>query len=90
MDIDPVSRNSALPAAAPAIPAERAAENREVVQAVRAVNNAGLFGGQNELAFQLDPKTHRMLIRVVNRKTREVVEQYPPEYILRLSENLEP
>jgi uncharacterized FlaG/YvyC family protein len=90
MDIGPVSRNSALPAAAPAIPADRAAENREVIQAVKAVNNAELFGDQNELAFQLDPKTHRMLIRVINRRTKEVVDQYPPEYILRLAEGQKP
>jgi uncharacterized FlaG/YvyC family protein len=90
MDISPINHNTALPVAAPAIPAERAAENREVIQAVKAVNSAGFFGDQNELAFQLDPKTHRVLIRVINRKTKEVVDQYPPEYILRLAEDLKP
>jgi uncharacterized FlaG/YvyC family protein len=88
MDISSVNRNSALPAAAPIIPAERAAENREVIQAVKAVNNAGLFGGQNEVSFQVDPRTRRMLVRVINRKTKEVVDEYPPEYILSLYESL--
>jgi uncharacterized FlaG/YvyC family protein len=90
MDISPVNRNGALPAAAPAIPADQAAENREVIQAVKAVNSAEVFGGQNELTFQLDPKTHRVLIRVINRKTKEIVDQYQPEYILLLAEDLEP
>jgi uncharacterized FlaG/YvyC family protein len=29
-----------------------------------------------------------MLIQVVDRKTREVVSQVPPEYVLRLAEDL--
>jgi uncharacterized FlaG/YvyC family protein len=90
MDISPVNRNFALPAAAPVIPAERAAENREIVQAVKAVNSAGLLGDENELAFHLDPRTHRMSIRVINRKTKEAVSQYPPDYILRLAEEVKP
>lgn len=90
MGFGPISRNSAFPAAAPGIPADRANENREVIQAVKAINSAEFFGGQNELAFQLDPKTRRVSIRVIDRKTKEVVEQYTPEYILRLAEDLEP
>lgn len=88
MDIGPMNHNSALPAAAPGIPADRAAENREVIQAVRAVNNAAWFGDQNELTFQMDLRTHRMLMRVINRNTREVVDQYPAEYILRIAADL--
>ncbi len=88
MDIGPMNHNSALPAAAPVIPADRAAENREVIQAVKAVNNAAWFGDQNELTFQMDLRTHRMLMRVINRNTREVVDQYPAEYILRIAADL--
>ena len=29
-----------------------------------------------------------MVIRVINRQTKEVVSQVPPEYVLRLSEDL--
>jgi uncharacterized FlaG/YvyC family protein len=86
--IDAVSRSAALPAATPAIPADRAAENREVVQAVKALNAAEMFGRENELVFQRDHRTQRMLLRVVNRRTREVVSQVPPESVLRLAEDL--
>lgn len=85
MDITPVDRTAALPA--PAVntaPVDKAAENREVVQAVKALNNTEMFG-DNELDFQRDPQTQRMVVRVVNRKTKEVVSQVPPEYILRLA-----
>ena len=90
MDISAVNRNSALPAADPSIPAERAAVNREVIQAVRAVNKSEMFGDQNALDFQIDQRTHKMVIRVINRKTKEVIDQYPPEYILRMAGALKP
>ena len=88
MDITPVDRTAAVPA--PAVntaPVDKAAENREVVQAVKALNNTEMFG-DNELDFQRDPQTHRMVVRVLNRKTKEVVSQVPPEYVLRLAEDM--
>jgi len=88
MDITSVGRSVPAPAQSVAAgQADIAAENRDVVRAVKAINSAEMFG-DNELEFQRDPQTHRMLIRVVNRKTKELVSQIPPEYVLRLSENL--
>lgn len=88
MDITAVNHNVTAPAlAAQNDPVEKAAENREVVQAVKALNGTEMFG-ENELEFQRDPQTQRMLVRVVNRKTKELVSQVPPEYVLALSENL--
>ena len=75
-------------AAATAIPADKATENREVVQAVKALNNTEMFGQENDLVFQRDPQTQRMIIKIVNRNTKEVVSQIPPEYVLRLAEDL--
>ena len=88
MDVTALNRNTALPAEAPVIPAERAAENRELVQAVRAVSAAEMFGQENELSFHLDQRTQRIVIRLVNRRTQEVVSQVPAEYVLRLAEGL--
>ena len=78
----------AMPVSAPTIPAEQAAQNREVIQAVKAINNAEMFGQDRELTFQRDTITNRMVVRVVDRKTKEVVSQVPPEYVLRLAEDL--
>ena len=64
------------------------AEKREVVQAVKAVNGTEMFGSENELRFQKDPETNRFVVRVVNRKTREVISQVPEEYVLRLAQDL--
>jgi uncharacterized FlaG/YvyC family protein len=84
--IDRSAQGSSVPAA-PA-PVDQAAENREVVRAVKALNGTEMFGQDNLLTFRKDPETQRMVIRVVNRKTEEVVTQIPPEYVLRLAEDL--
>ena len=89
MDVTAIDRGAPGPhAPAPSIPAEQAANNREVVQAVKALNGAEMFGPENELRFQKDPHTQRIVVRLVNRKTSEVVAQVPAEYLLRLEEDL--
>ncbi len=91
MDISAVSRTpgagSPQGAAAPVASVEMPAENREVVKAVKAINASEMLG-QDELVFQRDQRSQRMLIQVVDRKTREVVSQVPAEYVLRLAEDL--
>jgi uncharacterized FlaG/YvyC family protein len=47
-----------------------------------------MFGEDNGLVFQRDPQTQRMVIKIVNRKTQDVISQIPPEYVLRLAESL--
>ena len=65
-----------------------AVQNSEMVQAVRAVNATELFGDQSELTFVLDRRTKMALVRIVDKDTGEVVRQFPPEYVLALSEEL--
>jgi uncharacterized FlaG/YvyC family protein len=81
---------SAPPVAAPADPVrpDQAAENREVIRAVQALNGTEMFGQENQLTFQRDETTRRLVVRIVNRKTNEVISQIPPEYVLRLAEDL--
>jgi uncharacterized FlaG/YvyC family protein len=90
MDISAVNHSVApLAAAAPVVPVEHSAENRDVVHAVKALNATEMFGQENVLMFQMDRQTRRMVVRVINRQTQEVVSQIPAEYILRLSEDLQ-
>ena len=70
------------------IPAENAAQNREVVQAVKALNKSEMFGQDTGLEFQKDPDTKRMVVKVINRNTGEVISQIPPEYVLRLAQGI--
>ncbi len=77
--------------AAPAhasLPPETAAEHRELIRAVKAINPSELFGENSELTFVLDRETRRPLVRIVDRKTNELIQQIPPEYLLRMAEDL--
>ena len=89
MDITGVNAVGQTPVSAPApVTPEQLAENRDLVQAVKALNAAASFGDNNELSFLLDRNTRLPVIRIVNRKTNELVDQIPPEYVLRLAEEL--
>lgn len=89
MDVNALNRiTQALPAVATAIPVDQASENRQVVQAVKALNKSEMFGEENDLVFQRDPETRRMVVKVVNRNTKDVVSQIPAEYLLRLADDL--
>lgn len=90
MDITAVNRSvEPLAGASPVTPVNQPAEHRDVIQAVKALNATEMFGQDNELVFQMDRESRSLIVRIVNRKTQEVVSQIPPEYILRLRENLE-
>ena len=88
MEISGVTR--AVPAALDInpIPVQNAASNREVVQAVKAVNQSDVLGDRNQLTFQQDPRTHRVVVKLVNRDTGEVVTQIPSEYVIGLAAEL--
>ncbi len=64
---------------------EQAAQNREVAKAIRAINDKEVFGPGSELRFSIDRDTGRALIRIVDRTTNEVLNQIPPEAVLRLA-----
>lgn len=61
---------------------------RQVATAVRALNQSGLYGQDRELQFARDPGTRTMVIKVVQQQTGEVIEQIPPEQVLRAAEAL--
>jgi uncharacterized FlaG/YvyC family protein len=89
MDVTSLNRVAEAPqAVVPAIPADQAGQNREVIQAIKALNGTEMFGHDNQLLFVKDRQSQRMVVRVVNRKTNEVVSQIPPEYVLSLAEDL--
>jgi uncharacterized FlaG/YvyC family protein len=71
------------------VPQDEAAANREVVRAIQALNGAEMFAEDNQLHFQRDPASKRLVVRVVNRKSGEVVSQIPPEYVVCLAGDLQ-
>jgi uncharacterized FlaG/YvyC family protein len=90
MDVSAVNRIVQEPpaSAATTAPDPAAPPSREVVQAVKALNQTEMFGQGNQLQFQWDSTARRMVIRLVDRETGEVVSQVSPPSILRLAETL--
>ena len=89
--MDTSSINLAAPIGAPAqtsFPQPPSADQRALIQAVKAVNGAELLGQDQELTIVLDRATRRALVRIVSRQTGEVIEQIPPEYVLRMAEEV--
>jgi len=90
MDTGPINANQITALAATSTtpqPADRT-EHREIIQAVRALNGAEIFGQHQELTFSLDRETQRPVLKIVDRKTGEVVTQLPPEHVLRLARHV--
>ena len=71
-----------------AVPKEVVEDRRVLIRAVKAVNQAELYGSENELSFSVDRVTKRPVVRIVDRKTHEVVQQIPNEHVLRMAEEL--
>ena len=84
--LDPRPNDVATPS--PQVDAKQISQRRELIAAVKALNQTELFGENNELTFILDRNTHRPLMRLVDRKTREVIRQIPPESVLRMAQDV--
>ena len=74
----------------PAQTPEQSSERKKLVEAVKAVNESNALGENQELTYVVDRATHRTLTRIIDRQTQEVVMQIPPEYVLRLAQQLKP
>ncbi len=72
----------------PSTPAQVTEDRRTLIRAVRAVNSAELLGYDHELSFSFDRATGHPVVRIVNKETREVIQQIPAEYVLRMAEEL--
>ncbi len=59
-----------------------------VIRAVRALNRSELLGNDRELHFARDRNSHAVVIRILDRKTGEVLDQIPPEQVLHILADL--
>ena len=89
MDVSAIKPGGYVSPQATSVSASQAGERRQLLQAAKSVNESGMLG-RNELVFSLDSQTHRTIIRVEDSETHEVVMQIPPEYVLRLAQDLGP
>ena len=63
--------------------------NRAVSGAVKVLNDAGHAGQGREITFSVDRVSHLPVVRVVDTDTKEVVQQWPSDYVLQLAESYE-
>jgi flagellar protein FlaG len=88
MEVSAIQSQSAAATVAPIPTPEKAAEQRQLIRAVKAVNETDLFGSNRELSFLVDRETKRPVIRLVDRTTKEVIRQIPAEYVLRMAQEV--
>jgi hypothetical protein len=51
---------------------QRSEDDRTLIQAVKTVNASEMLGQENELTFILDNASRRAIVRILNKRTREV------------------
>ena len=81
----------AMNLSAPAEPStahSQSEDERTLTYAVKAVNASEMLGRDNELTFVLDLKSGRAVVRIVNKRTGEALQQIPVEYVLRMAEEM--
>jgi uncharacterized FlaG/YvyC family protein len=88
MSISSISGSATATATAQEPPAAKqpTEDQKALIQAVKAVNAAELFGQENELTFMIDRAAKIAVVRIVNKKTGELVQQIPNERVLKLAE----
>jgi len=52
------------------------------------LEEAKVAGEGNELRLALDRETKRPVVRIVNRETGELIQQFPTEEVIRLAQRL--
>lgn len=87
--IEPVMAQASQQAAAARPSAQDLAVQRQVIQAVRAVNESQSLGTDRELTFAMDRESRRVVVRLVDKTTREVLLQIPNEQVLRLMQGID-
>jgi len=88
MEITSIKPGTYVAPAQPSITPQEAAQRRELIKATKAVNSSGIVGDQNEVTFVVNPSSHQVILRLVDRETGEVLMQVPPETILRMAQDL--
>jgi flagellar protein FlaG len=59
--------------------------NLSVSAAVQTVNESGYAGAGREVTFSVDQATKQPVIKVIDTSTKEVLRQWPPEYLLQIA-----
>jgi uncharacterized FlaG/YvyC family protein len=86
--INPLNMNAPVTTTS-STPQDSASFVRQIVTAIRGLNKTELLGQGRELAFVRDPNTQKPIIQILDRDSGEVIDQLPPETILRLAADID-
>jgi flagellar protein FlaG len=78
--------SSQLTTASQPAPLKPTEDQKALIQAVKAVNTSNMLGEENELTFKIDRAAGIAVVRIVNRKTGELVQEIPNEQVLKMAE----
>jgi uncharacterized FlaG/YvyC family protein len=78
--------NIPLPEAQPAVAAESRARTQAVAAAVRTINESGIVGPDRQVTFSTDAASRELVVRVVDKQSKDVLVQWPSEYALNLAQ----
>ena len=65
---------------------EDRARTQAVVSAVRVINESGIAGPDRQVTYSTDSATRELVIKVVDKQSREVLVQWPSEYALNIAQ----
>ena len=65
--------------------APSANDRRAVMQTVAQVTGSELLGADRELSWSVEPHTKDLIVRVLDRQTKEVLDQFPSAEFLRVA-----
>ena len=83
MDVSPINSIKSVGVSSPSL------ENDVLQRAVTAVRGLNSLGLQDrEFAVTRDPQTHRFVVVVLDRGTGTVLDQFPPEDVLKMLSQL--
>lgn len=88
---DPGARlavRASMPRPASAAAAEDSAPTRERVEQARAAANAALGRTSSELTFEFDDDIAKVVVKLIDKGTGEVIRQFPSEEMLRIARAL--
>jgi uncharacterized FlaG/YvyC family protein len=65
---------------------EERAHTQAVAAAVRVINESGIAGPDRQVTYSTDSATRALVIKVVDKQSREVLVQWPSEYALNIAQ----
>ena len=81
INIDSADESNPAEKAVQVLQAQQAEQNAQIKKAVEEINKSAM-NDQAEAIFGIHEKTHRVTIKIVDKKTKEVIKEYPPEKTL--------